>query len=343
MLSNPLPLLPEIPPYVLSALDLDEWQLRALFRKAQWYKTNFRHRTKKLLDSCQLAWVFYAPSTRTRCSFELAGKHLGANGFSTENAREFSSASKKESLFRTLHNVIGYHPSAIIVRHDADGELQEAVSRLKLLDTRFTMPVFNAGDGGNEHPTQAYLDLFTIWEFLESKRLPTNKTLRLVFYGDNAASRTVNSLGLLIAERGARLGITVGHVTFVGVNGQGRPRGDVLEALGRAGISTSNFNVEGDLGQSDRKVLLDIFATTDAAYVTRWQNNLRQKDEPEQVLKLELPFVEAAPRDFKILHPQPINTEIDEELDYHPKAAYREQSQNGLYIRMAMLDLWVPR
>ena len=330
-----------MPQHVISELDLEIGPLQELFEVALEYKYNFDNRNRKLLEGCNFAWLFYEESTRTRFSFEMAARHLGGGGSSSEMAGQTSSAAKGESLYRTLRNISQYRPNAIIVRHDKDGQLQDAVQRLH---NHLRMPVFNAGDGGNKHPTQMLVNLFTKWELLRSGRLPRDKPLTIMFYGDNAGSRTINSDCLGLAKYGRGLGINVKRIFFVGKNGHGRPREDASRALEEDGVDLAYMDL-GGIGHSgiDRVTLLAMFHNTDITSVTRYQDNRRPKDAPDETLVLEEEYVEYAPAHMKVLHPQPAKSEIPESLDDHPKVVMHEQSENGLYIRSAMYHLWTPR
>lgn len=111
----------------------------------------------QLLKGKQVCLLFYEPSTRTRTSFEQAVIKLGGMPVTTENAKEFSSAIKGETMFDTTRIINSYYFSGIIIRSHYEGAVGEAASVSKV-------PVINAGDGAGQHPTQALLDLFTIFE-----------------------------------------------------------------------------------------------------------------------------------------------------------------------------------
>jgi len=126
----------------------------------------------RVLDGKSMISLFYEPSTRTRLSFEMAMTKLGGSVVSTENAAEFSSAVKGESLEDTIRVICGYEPDVIVMRHRENGAPLRAA-------TVSTVPVINAGDGSNQHPTQALLDLFTI-----NDRLGRMEQLHVAMVGD---------------------------------------------------------------------------------------------------------------------------------------------------------------
>src|SRR5215217_4135167 len=141
-------------------------------------------RNERRLSGRILATIFYEPSTRTRLSFESAMLRLGGDVISTENAREFSSAIKGESVEDTIRIVQGY-ADAIVIRHYEQGAARRAADVA-------SVPVINGGDGPGEHPTQALLDLYTI-----KHELGRIDGLRVALVGDLRFGRAVRSLALL--------------------------------------------------------------------------------------------------------------------------------------------------
>src|SRR5215217_680358 len=141
-------------------------------------------RNERRLSGRILATIFYEPSTRTRLSFESAMLRLGGQVISTENAREFSSAIKGESIEDTVRIVSGY-ADAIVIRHYELGAARRAAAVSPV-------PILNAGDGPGEHPTQALLDLYTI-----KHELGHLNGLKIALVGDLRFGRTARSLALL--------------------------------------------------------------------------------------------------------------------------------------------------
>src|SRR6266700_7284741 len=145
------------------------------------------HRFAGRLNGQVMAALFYEPSTRTRLSFEAAMLRLGGRTIGTDNAREFSSAAKGETLEDTMRIVSGY-ADVIVLRHNEQGAARRAAA-VSLV------PVINAGDGPGQHPTQALLDLYTIRD--EIGRLDG---IRVAMVGDLANGRTVRSLAYLLSK-----------------------------------------------------------------------------------------------------------------------------------------------
>src|SRR3954469_9369200 len=163
-----------------------------------------------------LATIFYEPSTRTRLSFETAMLKLGGNVISTENAREFSSAIKGESVEDTVR-IVGGYADAIVIRHYEQGSAHRAAMVA-------AVPILNAGDGPGEHPTQALLDLYTI-----GHELGRIDALKVALVGDLKYGRPARSLALLLRETtGAEL---------IFVSPPGTPMGDDIRAeLAASGV-----------------------------------------------------------------------------------------------------------
>jgi len=145
------------------------------------------HRFSGRLNGRVMAALFYEPSTRTRLSFEAAMLRLGGQTMGTDNAREFSSAAKGETLEDTIRIVSGY-ADVIVMRHNEEGAAKRAAEVS-------TVPIINAGDGPGQHPTQALLDLYTIRE--ELRRIDG---IRIAMVGDLANGRTVRSLTYLLSK-----------------------------------------------------------------------------------------------------------------------------------------------
>jgi aspartate carbamoyltransferase catalytic subunit len=259
-----------------------------------------------------LATIFYEPSTRTRLSFESAMLRLGGQVISTENAREFSSAIKGETVEDTVMMASGY-ADAIVIRHFEQGAAARAAAVSPV-------PILNAGDGPGEHPTQALLDLYTI-----QHELGRIDNLRIALVGDLRYGRTARSLALL-----SRL--TTG-VELVFVSPPQVPMGDdIRTALDAAGVPYCD---EPDLA----KVLPDV----DVVYQTRVQKE-RFANEAEYLAVKGTYILDKAMYDRLnpgaiVMHPLPRVDEITTEVDADPRSAYFRQARNGVYIRMALLNL----
>ena len=302
-------------PHVISATDLDAETLGRLFARAQ----DFENRQDTRWDTLNgriMANVFYEASTRTFSSFEVAMKRLGGSTIPIHDAANISSAAKGESLSDMLRMFEGYGVDAIVVRHPGDDELANAVKHISI-------PVINAGSGKKEHPTQAFLDLYTIWSAVESGRFSLrDEGFNFLFFGDNSRSRTVRSLATLLAVHGSRFGIPVNHVSFQGPRGTGAPPTEVTTALAAA-------NIPFDVYEPDEGI------TADIAYITRSQKERGGGNEVEVFSEIHLAEL---PDDAIIMHPLPRNEELPASIDQDPRAWYFKQAQNGLFVRMALLE-----
>jgi len=259
--------------------------------------------------------LFYQPSTRTFTSFVGAAKRLGAYVIDIHEMDSFSSAVKGETLedtIKSIHQTTG--ANAIVLRHPEDnsGELAESASYV---------PVINGGSGKKEHPTQALLDLYTIYE--KFKRLDN---LHIMMVGDLLYGRTIKSLAKLLVKIGKNI-----HITFVSPKELKAPKELVKTLREKAEVSQKSV-----FGQSINDV--------DVIYMTRVQKEWFEKegkvDEYERLkLKfiMDLELVRKMNKDAIIMHPLPRVGEILQEVDDNPRAFYFRQMRSGLYIRMALL------
>src|SRR5947209_16194980 len=173
--------------HVVAAQDFNRGMLQELFAQAHAMEAVVSRGGSKLLDGKIMASLFYEESTRTRFSFETAMLRLGGSVISTENARQFSSVSKGETLEDTIRIMNGY-ADVIVMRHYESGAARRAADISRV-------PIVNAGDGTGQHPTQAFLDLYTI-----QKELGRLDNLTIAVVGDLANGRTVRSLCYLLAK-----------------------------------------------------------------------------------------------------------------------------------------------
>ena len=287
----------------------DRADLERLFAEAD--RARSRPRGEQPLAGFTLATLFYEPSTRTRLSFESAMLRLGGSVISTENAREFSSAIKGETVEDTVR-IVGGYADAIVIRHYEQGAAHRAASVS-------AVPILNAGDGPGEHPTQALLDLYTI-----GHELGRIDGLTVALVGDLRYGRTARSLArLLRLTEGTKL---------IFVAPPAAPMGDdVREELREAGIP---FRDESDL----EAVLPDV----DVVYQTRIQKERFASEEEFETAKGKYIIDAAAMRRLDpravLLHPLPRVDEIATDVDVDSRAAYFRQAHNGVYIRMALLE-----
>jgi aspartate carbamoyltransferase catalytic subunit len=263
-----------------------------------------------VLDHLTLATIFYEPSTRTRLSFETAIQNLGGKLITTENAGDFSSAIKGESLEDTT-KVINMYADGIVLRHPEVGSAKRAAAVSGV-------PIFNAGDGAGEHPTQALLDMYSMFR---TKRDIDGLKIGLV--GDLLYGRTVHSLLPLLALYKVELYLLSPKKLEL-------PK-KYLDELESAGIP---YTVQHEWGNAIKEV--------DVLYMTRVQRERFKLIEDYQEVKddflLTPALVKQMKQDAVILHPLPRVNEIDPAIDSDPRAQYFEQVKNGLFLRMALLQ-----
>ena len=270
-----------------------------------------RHYSQALKDKI-MASLFYEPSTRTRFSFESAMARLGGSILTTENAKEFSSAAKGETLYDSTRVMCGY-ADLIVMRHNEPGSAKRAAEAS-------SVPVINAGDGSGQHPTQALLDLYTIKDCF-----PTVDGLSIAMVGDLKYGRTVRSLSYLLTK--------YDNITIYFVSPSVCRMDDDLKDY----LTTNNveWQEEGSL----EKVL----PLVDCVYMTRIQkerfNDLEDYQRASGKYILGLDQVKLMKEKSIIMHPLPRVDEISREVDEDPRAKYFEQAENGIYIRMALLFL----
>ncbi|GAC1329897.1 MAG: aspartate carbamoyltransferase [Chloroflexota bacterium] len=297
--------------HVVAAQDFNRGMLDELFSTAHAMERVVEEGGSKLLDGRIMASLFYEESTRTRFSFETAMHRLGGSVISTENARQFSSVSKGETLEDTIRIMNGYC-DVIVMRHYESGAAYQAAQMS-------AVPIINAGDGTGQHPTQALLDVYSI-----QKELGRLDGLTIAVVGDLANGRTVRSLCYLLAKyRNIKVYMVAPEVV--------RMRDDIKEYLTRHDV---RYTEETDL----RAIAPEI----DVLYQTRIQKE-RFGDRTEDYLAAKGVYVvnrellQSMRADSIIMHPLPRVDEIATEVDADPRAAYFRQAQNGLYIRMALL------
>ncbi|MCX6719605.1 MAG: aspartate carbamoyltransferase [Candidatus Staskawiczbacteria bacterium] len=267
-----------------------------------------------ILRKKRMMTVFYEPSTRTRFSFELAMSNLGGEVFHTENAGEFSSAIKGETLEDTIRVLCGYKPSVIVLRHGQDGAAAIATK------VSGSVAIMNAGDGGGQHPTQALLDVLTIW-----KEIGCINSLSIAMVGDLSKGRTVRSLSYLL---GKFEGIKIHFVSPPCA----RMNPDIKAYLERHLVRFSE--------SSDLRL---IAGQVDVIYQTRTQkergSHFDRNDRSLGYFDVNEEILGLMKKHAIIMHPLPRVDEIDPKVDRDPRAAYFRQAENGLYTRMALLKM----
>jgi aspartate carbamoyltransferase catalytic subunit len=289
---------------LVSVTDLSKEEILLILKRTEEMK---RKPASSLLHGQILASCFFEPSTRTRLSFEAAMLRLGGNtiGFSDHQS---TSTQKGESL-RDSMKVISAYADLIVIRHPKEGAARMASETA-------TVPVINAGDGSNQHPTQTLIDLFTIQE-CQGKL----KNINLAFVGDLKHGRTVHSLSLAAALFDMRM-------FFVSPEALALPE-EIAQALKKHGVKFS-FH----------RTIEEVLEKTDVLYMTRIQRERLENtvyNGTDYLLKAAM--LEKSKKNLRILHPLPRVNEIDEEIDALPHAYYFQQAANGLYVRMALLSL----
>lgn len=254
-----------------------------------------------------MATLFYEPSTRTRLSFEAAMNRLGGRiiGFSDPNA---SSVSKGETLEDTI-TIVSKYVDIIAMRHPVSGAANQASAVCPL-------PFINAGDGGNQHPTQTLTDLLTI----KSLKGDLNN-LTIGMCGDLKYGRTVHSLAKAMSRYS---GI---KFVFISPDELSMPESVKEDIDGVEFIETSSLE--------------DSIGCLDILYMTRIQRErFEDKNEYERLkgsYVLDMEKMDKASKDMLVLHPLPRVNEISVEVDSDPRAVYFEQAQYGMYVRMALI------
>jgi aspartate carbamoyltransferase len=295
---------------ILTAAQFTREQVEQLFARADDFAARLANGERlRLLDGKLLATIFYEPSTRTRLSFEAAMQRLGGGVISVAEAKSASSVVKGESLPDTIRTLAQY-ADAIVLRHPEIGAAQVAAEASEV-------PVFNAGDGAGEHPTQSLLDLYTIRA--EKKTLDG---LRIALVGDLKNGRTVHSLA-------RALSLFQVEFSFVAPAALSMPT-EVSDYLRERDFVVEETN---DLARSLQKA--------DVVYMTRVQKerfaDVKQYEKLKDFYILNRALVEQAKPGLVVMHPLPRVDEIKTDVDAMPNAAYFRQMRNGVYMRMALL------
>ena len=268
-----------------------------------------KHPNRKILDGKVVATLFFEPSTRTRLSFETAANRLGARviGFADP---KITSGTKGESLKDTIKMVSNY-ADVIVMRHYLEGAARYASEVTSI-------PIINAGDGSNQHPSQTMLDLFSIY-----KTQKTLYNLNIHLVGDLKYGRTVHSL--LMAMRHF-------NPTFHFI----APK--ELEMPTEYKMYCHNNNIKF---KEYKEFSEDTISNADILYMTRVQKerftDLMEYERVKDLYILNNSMLGKAKENLKILHPLPRINEIAADVDDNPHAYYFQQAQNGLYARQALI------
>ncbi|KAK2786385.1 hypothetical protein FQN52_007842 [Onygenales sp. PD_12] len=297
--------------HILSVSQFNRTDLHLLFTVAQEMRLGVqRHGVLDILKGRVLATLFFEPSTRTSASFDAAMQRLG--GRTVPVVTQHSSAQKGETLQDTVRTV-GSYTDAIVLRHPEDSSAATAA--------KFSpVPIINGGNGSLEHPTQAFLDLFTIRE-----ELGTVSGITVTFTGDLKYGRTVHSLVKLLQFYEVRVQLV-------------SPKALSIPEEVRQQLIAS-----GQLVLESTELTPEIVAQSDVLYCTRVQKerfaDLEEYERLKDTFVIDNTVLKQAKSQMVVMHPLPRNQEIDEEVDFDQRAAYFRQMKYGLYCRMALLAL----
>jgi len=264
---------------------------------------------RKTLNGKVVATLFFEPSTRTRLSFETAAVRLGAQIIGFSDAATSSSA-KGETLHDTIQMVSSY-ADVIVMRHFLEGSARYAseVSRV---------PIVNAGDGSNQHPSQTLLDLYSIL-----KTQGTLENLNICLVGDLKYGRTIHSLIQAMAHFNPTF-------TFIAPDELKMPD------------EYKTFCKKHNIPFTESAELHDNFNDADILYMTRVQrerfSDPMEYERVKNVYTLNNAMLANSKPNLRILHPLPRVTEIAQDVDSNEKAYYFQQAENGLYVRQAILS-----
>ena len=263
---------------------------------------------QNLLQGKVIASLFFEPSTRTRLSFDSAVNKLGGKviGFSDTHS---SSITKGETLYDTIRIVSNYC-DLIVMRHPLEGSARYASEITNI-------PIINAGDGANQHPTQTLLDLYSI-----RKTQGKLDNLNIFMVGDLKYGRTVHSLLMAMSKF---------NTTFNFISPEELKLPEAYK------IFLENLGLK----YYEHKDFTDIISKADIIYMTRVQKERfsdpieYERTKNAYVLKNE--FLTSTKENMRVLHPLPRVNEIEKDVDLNPKAYYFTQALNGVYIRQAII------
>ncbi len=263
---------------------------------------------QNILKDFVVATLFFEPSTRTRLSFESAASQLGAKVVGFTDASD-SSVKKGETLKDTILTVSNY-ADIIVMRHHIEGSARYASEIAPI-------PVINAGDGANQHPTQTLLDIYSI-----RRTQNTLDNLEIAFVGDLKYGRTVHSLVIALCDYNTAFHLISPEELKI-------PRSVVQH------IEDKNLNYR------EYKELDPAIPNVDILYMTRIQkerfSDPIEYERVKNTYNLENKMLEDTKDNLKVLHPLPRISEINVDIDSNPKAYYFQQALNGVFVREALL------
>lgn len=293
-----------------SLVSIDDLSKEEIFKVLDLAEGFEKNPNQRILDGKVVATLFFEPSTRTRLSFESAVNRLGGRviGFSEASS---TSVSKGESLKDTILTVANYS-DLIVMRHPIEGSARYASEVSKV-------PIINAGDGANQHPTQTLLDLYSI-----RKTQGKLDNLKIVMVGDLKYGRTVHSLLMAMSQFNASF-------TFISPKELQMPLEYkiYLDSIGLKYKETAD--------------LADNIKDADIIYMTRVQrerfSDPLEYEKVKNVYVLRDTMLQDTKPNMKVLHPLPRVNEIHTDVDDNPKAYYFPQALNGVYTRMAIMAI----
>lgn len=291
---------------IISIKDLSLDQIQLILKTAEGLKAK---PGKKTLQDKLIAHCFFEPSTRTRLSFETATLRLGGQVIGFADA-EATSTKKGETLTDSM-KIISEYADLIVLRHPQEGTARLAAEVAEV-------PVINAGDGANQHPTQALVDLFTIQE--SQKKL---NGINIALVGDLKYGRTIHSFAQACANFEVRLFLVSPEALTL-------PE-QIFDLLKKRGVKCSfHHSIE------------EVINKVDILYITRIQQE-RFTEEDYQLVKnqciLKPEMLAKVKPNLKILHPLPRVDELAIAIDKTPYAYYFQQAANGVFVRQALLTL----
>jgi aspartate carbamoyltransferase catalytic subunit len=294
---------------LLGIEELSRVEIEKVLDRARFFQPLQRQENKRLdlLSGRIIVNLFYENSTRTRISFEIAAKRLGADAVSITASG--SSVTKGESLVDTLNTLAAMRPDAIVMRHSASGAPHFLA---RYLDT----PIINAGDGTHEHPTQALLDARTILDIR-----PSLEGLRVAIIGDIAHSRVARSNIHLLSKFGASL-VLCGPATLLPLE---------MKTLA-PGLELTN-DIQTAIRDADVIMMLRV-------QLERLHEPPFPAGEYFGFFGLRLEHLELAKPDVIVMHPGPMNRgqEISSEVADSQRSVILNQVENGIAVRMAVLE-----
>jgi aspartate carbamoyltransferase catalytic subunit len=296
---------------ILHGNQFSKKEIDAIIKTAEEFERALKSRgSLVLLKGKILATLFFEPSTRTRLSFETAMQRLGG-GVIGLGSVESSSVKKGETLSDTVRTVSQY-ADAIVIRHPLLGSAKEAADAASI-------PVINAGDGAGQHPTQALLDVYTIY-----KELGSLKNLTVAMVGDLKYGRTVHALAELLSLFQVRF-------YFVSPNLLRMPE-EITSGLRGKGLEVI-----------ETEDMFKAVSESHLIYMTRIQKerfgDILEYERVKGSYVINRAFLDQIKKKIVILHPLPRVDEISTDVDDYPGSAYFRQMRNGVFVRMALLAM----